>query len=765
MRKIVSTGLTVVLLFILITPNLFIASANGPDPDQGSVFQLPQGPANPFQYGIAPFPTQYPIKVRVGGDNGDGGQSAGRLLQDAIFNKLSSAGQRAVLEMNGMISSNSRILPNVIGAQALPIPGLDPEENVVVDDPSASRRTQSETSICVDGDNIVESYNDDSDHATSAYSFSDDGGRTFTQGSIPETSNLETLGDGVVALGLNGEIYYSTLEFLGNDSAVGVAKSTDHGHTFGLPVNASTNATNKNDFQDKEWIAVDRNATSPLKGNVYVTWTDFAANGIFIQFSRSMDGGNHFSKPVALSDPQSFGVQGSNIAVGPDGTIHVFYLQEILPAGILPEPSGIIHTRSKDGGKSWSQPTLIASLIPVTSIQGIGDVRANSFPNAAVGPDGVIHVVYGAQPALLGPDRSDVFYLRSNDGGDSFSSPVKLNDDQTDAPQLFPAIAVTAGGVVGCKWWDRRNGPQKSLTDVYMTISNDSGNTFGRNFRVSNHNFLTGPIDAGINSGYHGDYDGIAADSNTFYVSWSDEFLGTPDGWFAKVPASRDPGAPDFVVSSGKLYDAVIAGQSVDFSITSTAVGGFAGGLSLSIFPQAPGITASFDSAAIAAGQSSNIRIDTSSGAVPGPYLFTVTATGSGKTRATVFRMTVISPTSALTAPPSNLSLSPGYSFLVSKPQVDSSGVIHAVYYDNSDLGTFGYKVFYLRSSDGGRTYSKPIPISRDGDQSAAPILKLDSAGNIFVAWQSTTFQESGGAVVIASSSIQLAVSRDGGGT
>ena len=212
--------------------------------------------------------------------------------------------------------------------------------------------TQSETTIAARGSNILVGFNDAFNSNSTGYAFSTDGGRTFRHQRLPVPASGSNLGDPVLAFGPAGEVYYATLSFaMARRSMVGVGKSTDGGATFTVPVDASTTLSNRNDFQDKEWITVDTGASSLFKGNVYVTWTDFVSgSGDFIAFSRSTDGGATFQPPVAISPRDATQVvQGSQPAVAPNGDIWVSYID-----GHGGE--GISMARSTDGGVTFSAP-------------------------------------------------------------------------------------------------------------------------------------------------------------------------------------------------------------------------------------------------------------------------------------------------------------------------------------------------------------------------------------------------------------------------
>lgn len=85
----------------------------------------------------------------------------------------------------------------------------------------------------------------------------------------------------------------------------------------------------------------------------------------------------------------------------------------------------------------------------------------------------------------------------------------------------------------------------------------------------------------------------------------------------------------------------------------------------------------------------------------------------------------------ALTVAPLNVSRTPGDS-LVPALAVDSGGVIHVVWHDNSS-GHF--EIFYGRSSDSGATFSPAVAISGPGE-SQVPAIAVDREGVIYVAWE-----------------------------
>src|SRR5262249_46885157 len=328
---------------------------------------------------------------------------------------------------------------------------------------------------------------------------------------------------------------------------------------------------------------------------------------------------------------------GSMPVVAPNGDVYVVYLD----FGLTPGGIGIV--KSTDGGQTFSQPKTVSTFFPISTVTGGGTVRVNSFPRISADPSGNLHIMYNAITHFLGPDRSDIYYVRSTDGGNTFSPALLLNDDGSQTTQFFPCIAAAADGTLGVRWWDRRNDPiNDSLTDVYMTVSHDGGATWSKNFRISDHNWVFGPEELDLASGYHGDYDDITADGTNFYISWSDERGAFPNAYFAFVPINQNPALPDFNLSTTKVYDSVIAGNSVEYDLNTSSVNGFTGGLSLSVAtPPPPGITFNFVSSSLSPGTQAKLTVSASTSAQPGTYLISVQAAGGGLTRSTNFRLTV----------------------------------------------------------------------------------------------------------------------------
>ncbi len=415
------------------------------------------------------------------------------------------------------------------------IGGLDQRVNDPGEDKNPAHTTQSETTIAVFGQNVALGWNDIGQVATtnssSGYGYSSDGGRTFTDGGdIPPVKGGANLGDPDLAVDRKGNFYFSQIALDDKGIAfIGVSKSTDGGRTFSPPVNASRSVSGPDSFTDKEFITADATGRR-YDGNIYVSWTHFTANSATIMLARSTDGGRTFEKPIALSQPDH-DVQGSIPRIGPKGEVYVAWEDFSAP--------GIHISKSTDGGRTFGADGVdnvlvtpiefIGKQAPPATCQGRrilnGFIDAGfEFPSLAISPvNGEIYIVFDSNPP--GPDQSDVYFTRSSDGGQSWSKPVRLNDDHTTTDQFMPAVTVAPNGTVAAIWYDRRNDPANLKLDIYMAVSPDGGRTWQPNQRITTASSDVPPLSPNFDSVrpcYMGDYIHLAADMQNIYSVWGD---------------------------------------------------------------------------------------------------------------------------------------------------------------------------------------------------------------------------------------------------
>lgn len=343
--------------------------------------------------------------------------------------------------------------------------------------------------------------------------YSNDGGFTWSEDQL--SSSLGVWGDPTITVDTAGNFYFLHLSNPASGNWIdrivcqkmdGFSQTWSDGSYMGL---------NGTKAQDKQWPIVD-----PLTNNLYVTWTQFDSYGSnnpldssIILFSKSTDAGMTWSNAIRINKQAGDCIDSDNTtegavpAVGPNGEIYVAW------SG----PAGIMFDKSMDQGNTWLEEDIFVSDIPGGWDYSVPAIyRCNGLPvtccDLSNGPHrGTIYINWTDQ--RNGVDDTDVWLSKSTDGGDTWSSPIRVNNDSTKKHQFFTWLAVDqATGKLWFVWYDRRNF-EDERTDVYMAVSEDGGNSF-TNFKISESPFLPSA------SIFFGDYTNVSAYNDTIRPIW-----------------------------------------------------------------------------------------------------------------------------------------------------------------------------------------------------------------------------------------------------
>jgi len=221
---------------------------------------------------------------------------------------------------------------------------------------------------------------------------------------IPEHEVYEAWGYSLVSDGRNtfALVYIGTGK---GKKAVYFTKSLDNCNTWTEPVPVN------------EDVPAQRNyPVIAMEGkNIFVAWSEeketavsgeCRASGIY--FCSSNDGGENWGEDIRIGEGEDL-----SIGVGPDGTIWLVYVGG--------ERKNIIFLScSKDRGKNWHTET--TGELPVM-------VRE---PHIIFAGRTIYLIFQGASPAVFRPLEYHVFYLKSEDGGKSWSKIIRIKEKEVD---------------------------------------------------------------------------------------------------------------------------------------------------------------------------------------------------------------------------------------------------------------------------------------------------------------------------------------------
>ena len=383
---------------------------------------------------------------------------------------------------------------------------------------------------------------------------SSNGGTTWTESQMV-SSNLGVWGDPVVLFDSLGNLYYSHLSNPISGwwiDRIVVQRSTNNGQTWNGGVGIYQGIQPQ--AQDKEWLAVDH-TRSPYRGTIYATWTEFddygssnASDSSRIRFSKSTNQGITWSNSLVISDVSGNCIDSDNTtegavpAVGPNGEVYVAW------AG----PLGIVFDKSTNGGQTWGNDVFVSNMPGGWDFDVSGIYRCNGLPitmcDISNSPyRGNVYVVWSDQ--RNGATDTDIFMAKSTNGGNTWSAPIKVNDDNTARHQFFVWSTIDLStGHLWFVYYDRRN-TTGSATDVFVAKSTDGGTTF-ENFKVSESSFTP------TSGTFFGDYTNIAAWNGKIYPFWMRLQGGQLSVWIVKIqdiiPVELNNFTAD--VKQGKVY-------------------------------------------------------------------------------------------------------------------------------------------------------------------------------------------------------------------
>jgi hypothetical protein len=407
--------------------------------------------------------------------------------------------------------------------------GLTVNANVDVSNDNTPR---SETFVAIDPTNpqyMVGASNINVNAFGQAMYFSSDAGSTWSK--LALTPFYTNQSDPGVSFDSRGNAYTSVVDYGGAKTEVVVYKSSDHGATWPTRMVVDTEEAN-----DKELLATDYQPTSACRDQTYVGWDNGKTQWVS---SMTSPGSGVFAPKIALQTKSP--VIAADLSVGPPASsgaaAPVYYVWDDIGN------STINFSKSTDCGASWAPFSVIAATkdsydygIPAQCTRRVLVYAAIDVDRSASSRRGWIYVVWNDFNEVQGhgciaatdPHQANVWFARSTDGGNSWSSPVLVHSNLPFVDHFNQWMSVDdADGTIHIAWYDTRNDPNRQKTDIFYTKSTDGGATFMPEVKVTSA--MSDETTAGATADQYGDYSGLAARGGNAYPFWTDRRVQAPE--------------------------------------------------------------------------------------------------------------------------------------------------------------------------------------------------------------------------------------------
>jgi len=366
------------------------------------------------------------------------------------------------------------------------------------------------------------------------WSYTTDAGASWTFPGKIEAGVFRS--DPVLDYDASGNFYYNSLT---NTFDCKVFKSTDGGASWNTGVNAWGG--------DKQWMTIDR-TTGVGSGNIYSIWTSTYSTCLPGYFTRSSDGGNSFESCTDASDSSFW----NSMAVGNNGELYIagadtngnMQFMKSLNAEI---PSSVIN---------WNAPVTLNTnyffngWLQINPSGLLGQANIDVDRSSGPGKDN-IYVAASMTPSS-GADPGDVMFSRSTDGGLTWSSMTRINDDaSTSNTQWMGTMSVAPNGRIDIIWLDTRDdlsGLDSSA--LYYSYSIDEGNTWSANEKLSG---LFDPHVGYPNQNKMGDYFDMISDNAGAHLSWTNTLNGEEDVYYSHIIPPIANGVNEFTIQNSEF--------------------------------------------------------------------------------------------------------------------------------------------------------------------------------------------------------------------
>lgn len=382
-----------------------------------------------------------------------------------------------------------------------------------------------------------------------------DGGQTWgNTNNLPHMSPTWHSADPSMAFRKNGTIYLSYVDYRESPDSGGVYIT--HSNNGGISWSTPTRAWNANTEDptklplDRPWLAVD-NSTTTTQGMFYMStkpapWI-LAPNRAYLKSSAD-SGANwinyRYIDTIGHLIGSAIQAPMAAICVAADGAVCLAYPSYVISQSVFPK---IYFAKSYNKGGTFQYYDMLVNpaSVPAPNNYKLGyNMHAN--PNNANQLTACfINNTYG---------DPDVFIISTNNGGLSWSSPVRVNDDllSNGKGQDLAWVTYSSNNKLLAVWRDKRNGSGSGFyqpSDVYCAVSLNNGASFQPNIRLSN---ISAAHDTILTQNGN-DFLSCELKNDTIYAAWGDVRTGKLNIYFAKTSINTGLGIKPQIINSAEV--------------------------------------------------------------------------------------------------------------------------------------------------------------------------------------------------------------------
>jgi hypothetical protein len=265
---------------------------------------------------------------------------------------------------------------------------------------------------------------------------------------------------------------------------------------------------------DKQWFTIDK-TNGPGHGFQYQSDDGINCSGGGVEFQRSTNGGVTWQAPITIPHAPVYGTldvdTNGNLFIGGEGS--TFYCVRSSNAQIGTQtPTFDRSTAVNMGGFLGS-----GGINPA----GLDGMVFLAIDRSGTATNNNIYMLASVVPS--GRSTTDVMFVRSTDGGLTFSAPLRINDDTVNPNKWhwFGTLSVSPNGRIDSVWYDTRNAANNTDSQLFYSWSTDGGVTWAPNVAVSNS---FNPFEGYPNQSKIGDYITIVSDNTGANVAYSATF-------------------------------------------------------------------------------------------------------------------------------------------------------------------------------------------------------------------------------------------------